>query len=174
MFGEVWTRDTRVAERRCVMKSIAFGLLVILTSAGLALAQAAPKKTPSKYFVDIEGHIAPVSTANLEATLTFSHDVHVPGATLPAGTYLFVMTSPNTMRITSEDRSKVYAMFLTLPASRPASNIKHAQVRFERMPDGSTRLIGLYPDGSSSGYAPTFKTTRQLPGAPIATSGTKP
>ena len=156
------------------MKTIAFGLLAILTSAGLALAQAAPARTPSKYFVDIDGHIAPVAPSSSETTLTFSHEIHVPNATLPAGTYLFVMTSPNTMRIMSQDRSKVYSMFLTLPASRPSTHIQRAQVRFERMPDGSTRLIGLYPDGSSSGYAPIFKATHKELGAPIATSGTNP
>ncbi len=156
------------------MKSIAFALVAVVMSAGVSVAQTAPRKAPAKYFVDIEGHIAPFSAGSVETTLTFSHDIYVPGATLPAGTYLFVMSSPNAMRIMSQDGAKAYAMFLTVPTSRPTSNIRRAQARFERMPDGTTRLIGLYPDGSTSGYAPVFKTTRNLPGAPIATSGTKP
>ena len=34
--------------------------------------------------------------------MTFDHDVQVPGAVLPAGTYLFTQTSPTTMRVTNE------------------------------------------------------------------------
>ena len=124
-------------------------------------------------YVDIDGYVGPVSSSPLEATLTFSHDVQVPGVTLKAGSYVFTLISPTTMRITNEERSKVYTTFSTMPASR-ALTTSHAQVRFERMPDGTTRLVGLYPDDAASGYAPIYRKTHKAPGAPIATSGTKP
>lgn len=154
------------------MRTIAFALFAAVLCAGAAHAADTASKTPSaKYYVTVDGHIAPVNGNSLEATLTFSHDIQVPGATLPAGTYLFTLVSSNTMRITSEDRSKLYTTFSTTPVSR-ARRVNRAQLRFERMPDGSTRLIGLYPDGSSSGYAPMFRKSQKQPGAPIATSGT--
>jgi hypothetical protein len=155
------------------MKTITLALIAAAICAAPVSAQTASKAASTKYYVDIDGHMAPVSGSSLEATLTFSHDVQVPGATLKAGSYLFTLISPTTMRITNEDRSKVYTTFATMPASR-AVTTSHPQVRFERMPDGTTRLIGLYPDDASSGYAPIYRKTHKAPGAPIATSGTKP
>lgn len=156
------------------MKTIAFAVIAAAVFTGSASAQTKSNAASNKYFVTVDGHMAPVAgTSSLETTLTFSHDVQVPGTTLAAGTYLFTLISPTTMRITSEDRKKVYTTFTTMPTSR-SQVISHPQIRFERMPDGATRLIGLYPDGASTGYAPLYKKTHKEPGAPIPTTGTKP
>ena len=54
--------------------------------------------------------------------LTFSQPVEIPGQTLPAGTYRFVLvnteTSLNTVQIFNADRTKLYATLNTVPASR--------------------------------------------------------
>src|ERR1700758_5057127 len=51
--------------------------------------------------------------------LTFSQSVQIPGQVLPAGTYLFLLDptlGSNTIRIFSQDRSKLYATLQTVPA----------------------------------------------------------
>lgn len=156
------------------MKTIAFAVIATVVCAAAASAQTKPQAPSNKYYVTVDGHMAPLAgTSSLETTLTFSHDVEVPGATLPAGTYRFTLISPTTMRVASQDGKKVYTTFTGTPAAR-STMLSHPQVRFERMPDGTTRLIGLFPDGASTGYAPLYKKTHKAPGAPIATSGTKP
>jgi len=152
------------------MKTIALALITAAVCIGVGQpASAASTTSPTKYYVTVKGHLAPV-TGSPEATMTFSHEVQIPGATLPAGTYLFSLVTPTTMRVMTEDGRKVLATFYTTSVTR-THNIDHAQVRFERMPGGTTRLIAVYPDGASTGYAPMFRSREA--GAPIATSGVK-
>jgi hypothetical protein len=55
-------------------------------------------------------------------TVTFSAPVSLPGVTLPAGSYLFRLAdsqvSRNIVQVFSEDRSKIYATILAIPAER--------------------------------------------------------
>jgi hypothetical protein len=154
------------------MKTIALALMTAAVWIGFGQPAGAQSKTfPSKYYVTVKGHLAPVTGAP-EASMTFSHEVQIPGATLPAGTYLFSLVTPTTMRVTTEDGRKVFATFYTTSVTR-TENTNHAQVRFERMPAGGTRLIAVYPDGSSTGFAPMFRKSSKEAGAPIATTGVK-
>ena len=154
------------------MKTLAFALITAAVCIGFGQpAGAASTTSPTKYFVTVQGHLAPV-TGSPEATMTFSHEVQIPGATLPAGTYLFSLVSPTAMRVTTADGRKVFATFYTTSVTR-TRNVDHAQVRFERMPGGTTRLIAVYPDGSTTGFAPMFRKTSKEAGAPIATTGVK-
>ena len=127
------------------MKTLAFALITAAVCIGFGQpAGAASTTSPTKYFVTVQGHLAPV-TGSPEATMTFSHEVQIPGATLPAGTYLFSLVTPTTMRVMTEDGRKVLATFYTTSVTR-TQNIDHAQVRFERMPGGTTRTttpVGL-------------------------------
>src|SRR5690349_7574136 len=101
------------------MKTIAFAVIATVVCAGAASGQGKSQSQSNKYFVTVDGHMAPLAgTSSLETTLSFSHDVQVPGATLSAGTYLFTLISPTTMRIASEDRKKVYTTFTTVPTAR--------------------------------------------------------
>ena len=54
--------------------------------------------------------------------MTFSQPVAVPGATLPAGKYIFRLpdrdNARTVMQVMSADRSHVYAMFQTTPTTR--------------------------------------------------------
>ena len=45
--------------------------------------------------------------------LTFSQSVQIPGQVLPAGTYWFVVPTPDVVQIFSSDRSSLYATLLT-------------------------------------------------------------
>src|SRR5579872_4473379 len=59
---------------------------------------------------------------NKRTILTFSGPVQIPGATLPAGTYVFQLADPDNARhvvmVASKDGTKIYGMFLTIPNDR--------------------------------------------------------
>jgi len=162
-----------ITERRSVMKTIALPLLFAAACAGFAPAALAQSKpAPTKFYVTVDGHLSSASGGQPSATLTFSEPVQVPKADLPAGSYLFTMVSPSIVRVTSEDGRKVFTTFNTTTATRNR-DLKHPQVRFERATAGAPlRLIGIYMEGSGSGYAPIYKRVHREPGAALATSGT--
>lgn len=81
---------------------------------------------------------------NKKTYLTFSGPVQIPGATLPAGTYLFKLADPDLSRhvvmVASKDGTKVYGMFLTIPTDRlepPSENV----VMFAETPAGAPQAI---------------------------------
>ena len=57
--------------------------------------------------------------------LTFSQAIQVPGQVLPAGTYLFTLTSSdadrNLVQIFNSDHTYLYGMFQTIPTERRSS-----------------------------------------------------
>lgn len=141
------------------------------TCAVLAQPVAADsKKSSPDYRVAVAGHVTAVSGV-LDGTLTFDHEVQVPGAALRAGTYRFTLVPPTAMRVTNEDGTNVYATFDTTPIARELTTT-HAHVQLERMPDGTTRLVGLYAEGSSNGYSPLYEPLNQA-GTPIGTAGSE-
>ena len=50
--------------------------------------------------------------------MTFDHPVRVPGATLPAGHYVFTVDTSNVVWIRNEDDNHVYGPYLTRPVQR--------------------------------------------------------
>ncbi|HYM24735.1 MAG TPA: hypothetical protein VEU08_16070 [Vicinamibacterales bacterium] len=81
---------------------------------------------------------------NKRTFLTFSGPVQVPGATLPAGTYLFQLADPDNARhivmVRDKDEKKIYSMFMTIPNDRldtPSDNI----VMFRESPAGVPRAV---------------------------------
>jgi len=131
------------------------------------------KPSTTRFYVTVEGHMAPlVGSSSVAAILTFSRPVQVPRATLPAGTYLFTMISPSVMRVTNESGTRTYATFNTVPTGR-SRDIDRPQLRFERATAGGPfRLIGVYLEGSSTGYQPLYPTMRKG-SEPVATTGTE-
>lgn len=92
---------------------------------------------------------------NKKTYLTFSGPVQIPGATLPAGTYLFQLADPDNARhvvmVASKDGSHVYGMFITIPNDRletPDENV----VMFGEAPAGAPQAVQAwwYP-GDRSG-----------------------
>ena len=164
------------------MKTIAFSLLLGAAALGLAPAAAVQAQTqkntarPAKYYVDVKGSM-PQMIAALEATLTFDKPVQIPKAILPAGTYLFTLITPSTMRVTNEDSSHVFAVFNTMGTSRLAERhdrLLRAQLRFQDSGDGQPpMLIGVFPEGTLTGYQPIYSKKQREANAPIATGGVK-
>lgn len=155
------------------MKPMAVSFMfATFVTAFVSAASAAPQTPGSKYYVDVQGHIAPLN-GPLSATMTFSAPVQVGKTRLEAGTYLFTQVSTSTFRVTSEDRKKVYAVFTTVPAVR-SRDVKRAQVRFEHAGAGEPqRLLAFYPEGAVNGYQIVSKTRKAASkDAPVATSGT--
>jgi hypothetical protein len=171
------------------MKTIAFSLLLGAAALGLAPPAAVQAQThkdkdhdqdaprPAKYYVNVKGNMVQMTDA-LEATLTFDKPVQIPKVVLPAGTYLFKLIAPSTMRVMTEDGTHVFAVFNMMGASR--LNERHesvllpAQLRFQDTGAGRPpMLIGLFPDGSTSGWAPLYSKKQREANAPIATGGVK-
>jgi hypothetical protein len=81
---------------------------------------------------------------NKKTYLTFSGPVQIPGATLPAGTYLFQLADPDMARhvvmVSSKAGDKIYGMFITIPNDRldaPSENV----VMFSESPAGSPQAV---------------------------------
>ena len=90
--------------------------------------------------------------------LTFSGPVEIPGAGLPAGTYIFKLADPTVGRgvvqFLSTDRKTVYATFFALPDSR-LSPSDETIVTCHEVPAGAPQAIKIktwfYP-GESTGF----------------------
>jgi len=94
-------------------------------------------------------------TIDKKVYFTFSGPVEIPGATLPAGKYLFHLADPDSgrqvLQVQSADGKKVYGMFFSMPAQRPTAP-DEAEVRFMETASGSPAVIStLWYAGERSG-----------------------
>ena len=107
------------------------------------------------------GVVATTAFAQLPQTIdkkvyfTFSGPVEIPGATLPAGKYLFHLADPESgrqvLQVQSADGKKVYGMFFSMPVQRP-SPPEEAEVRFLEASAGSPPAINtLWYAGERTG-----------------------
>ena len=88
--------------------------------------------------------------------ITFSEPVKVPGATLPAGSYVFELVNPasstDVVRITDKAGSKVYTVTHAVPTTRP-ERTEDVIVLFTPMARGDMPAIrGWYPAGGQHGH----------------------
>jgi len=87
---------------------------------------------------------------------TFSAPVEVPGAALPAGTYMFKLADTlgnrNVIQVFSKDGSRVYSTFFAIPDERLTPTDKPV-VTFEETPAGTPEAIKawFYP-GDTTGH----------------------
>lgn len=100
--------------------------------------------------------------------LTFSGPVAIPGVSLAAGTYVFrfpVQSAANVIQVLSEDRSIIYAMFMTMPTMRDEATEQHEVLWEARtdappaikawfLPDRTTGHELIYPTGVGQGEQP--------------------
>jgi hypothetical protein len=85
--------------------------------------------------------------------LTFDAPINLPdGTALPAGTYLFSWNAGQSVtRISSEDRSKVYATLQAIPVQRP--NVKEHDIVVERTSASAPpTLKAWFCPGNSTGH----------------------
>ena len=125
---------------------------------------------------------AQAQTEDKKTYFTFSGPVAVPGATLPAGKYLFrivdTTTSRKVIQVMSSDQKKSFAMMNTIPDTRrdPA---KDATVAFYETPRGTAAAVKSwwYP-GETIGYQFIFPRNQAIKiakdtGKPVLTTKTE-
>jgi hypothetical protein len=60
--------------------------------------------------------------------VTFSRSVEVPGAVLPAGTYVFKRLTPRVIQVFNKNESTIYTTFMTIPTWRAKAASKDEMV----------------------------------------------
>jgi hypothetical protein len=104
-------------------------------------------------FISCAMMIAPAKADvwNQKTKVTFSQPVEVPGRTLPAGTYWFVLadsvTDRNIVQIFSEDWSKLYATEFTVPSDRLNAPDDTLLTLAERESNGTPARVKWYYTG---------------------------
>jgi hypothetical protein len=98
---------------------------------------------------------AQLGTIDMKVYFTFSGPVEIPGATLPAGKYLFHLADPTSgrqvLQVQSADGKRVHGMFFSMPVQRP-SPPNDAEVRFMETASGSPAVIStLWYAGEQTG-----------------------
>jgi len=98
---------------------------------------------------------AQLGTHDKKVYFTFSGPVEIPGATLPAGKYLFHLADPDSgrqvLQVQSADGKKVYGMFFSMPAQRPTAP-DEPEVRFMETAAGAPAAIStLWYAGERTG-----------------------
>ena len=100
------------------------------------------------------------TTLDKQILFTFNAPVTIPGVTLPPGTYMFHVANPNHNRsvvvVRSQDGSKVYSTFLTIPYEanqRPDD----PEIRFmERRANVPYAVKAWWYPGERTGFEPVY------------------
>jgi len=86
--------------------------------------------------------------ANQDTYFTFSAPVELPGATLPAGRYLFVLAdSPSNrhvVRVMSDDRKKLFTTVMAIPSYQVGKPSDEPEIRFMEGPESAPHAIKLW------------------------------
>ena len=87
---------------------------------------------------------------------TFSRAVQIPGAALPAGTYIFEVANPDgqgdIVRVLSSDRKQVFVMKFTRPIYRQADRNLKATISLGEAPAGTPPPVtAWYPENETRG-----------------------
>ncbi len=117
--------------------TFAVPLAVALAATSGARAQAQDQIPTFEERETVSGEI--LRGAPSDHHLTFSGPFAIPGVSLPPGTYVFRVPARNVIQVLSPDRASVYAMFLTIPATRPEATGEY-EVRWERQVEAPPRL----------------------------------
>ena len=97
----------------------------------------------------------PAEAAGRTTHMTFEQPVRMPGATLPAGHYVFTRGASNVVWIRNEDDNHVYGPYLTLPIQRLERTwASKRKIVVERSADanGIPTLRGWFGPGRQRGY----------------------
>jgi LPXTG-motif cell wall-anchored protein len=86
--------------------------------------------------------------ANQDTYFTFSAPVELPGVTLPAGRYLFVLAdSPSNrhvVRVMSDDRKKLYTTLMAIPSYMVGKPSSEPEIRFMEAPENAPNAVKLW------------------------------
>jgi hypothetical protein len=109
-------------------------------------------------FISCAMMIAPAKADvwNQKTKVTFSQPVEVPGQTLPAGTYWFVLansgTDRNIVQIFSQDWSMLYATVFTVPSDRQSPPDDTLLTLAKRESNGTPALVKWFYPGETTGH----------------------
>jgi hypothetical protein len=129
--------------KRFLVAALAIVALVVFSSAAAAQEQL-------EYKVTVKGEV--VKGSSSDHFVTFSGPVHVPDATLPAGTYVFRFLSPSLVQVSSADRSQHYAMFFTAPIFRAETSEAYEMTLARTVDTAPQRIAGWFLPNQSLGY----------------------
>ena len=93
-------------------------LLAVCVAAVTIAGPVNAQTEPLTFSVTVEGHSGDIIGAPSDHFLTFNAPVQIPGVSLAPGAYVFRFITRDVVQVLNADRSLVYAMFLTIPASR--------------------------------------------------------
>jgi hypothetical protein len=105
--------------------------------------------------------IGAVPNSRRTTHFTFSRSVRLPGVTLPAGSYTFEIVNPDNsadlVRVTSRDRSTVYALQFTHVVYRPHTQNMKATIRLgETLAGTPPAVTSWFPEEEAAGRAFIF------------------
>jgi hypothetical protein len=83
---------------------------------------------------------------------TFSQSVQIPGRVLPAGTYWFVVLTPDVVRVFNSNRSRLVATLLTESAELPTPGDKTTVVLANRGSMQPGAIVTWFYPGRSIGH----------------------
>ncbi len=96
---------------------------------------------------------APAEAADRTTHLTLDYAVRVPGATLPAGHYVFTVGTSDVVWIRNEDDNHVYGPYLTRPLRRlKSTNKRKILVERPAAVNGILTLRGWFGRHRERGY----------------------
>jgi len=105
--------------------------------------------------------LATPATAAEPIKLTFSGSIHVPGATLGPGTYLFTPIALRVIQVTSTDHKTLYTTFMTLPRYRAEITKENVIVFGEAPIDVSPPINIWFPAYEHFGHEFVYETANQ-------------
>jgi hypothetical protein len=137
------------------MKSL--WIVVVAFVALVALPRSANAQTqPFELTVTVTGHVGEMSGTPADHLMTFSAPVQIPGVALAPGAYVFRFVAPSVVQVLNSDRSEVYAMFHTTPASRDETSDRYG-VTFQRLRDDAPlRIVAWFLPDRSIGFEPVY------------------
>jgi hypothetical protein len=127
-----------------------------------AAAQSSELSTAETFLVNVTQGPPRLGGGPTDHFLTFPRRVEVPGASLAPGTYVFRLVAPSLVQVLSDDRQRVYSMFMTLRADGPGDTSRE-RMKFQQVDDdGTLRILGWYPP-DATGYEFLYAKTKRKP-----------
>jgi hypothetical protein len=128
------------------LRVLLFVSLVSVALVHTAAAQSSELSNAETFLVNVMQGPPRMGGGPTDHYLTFPRRVEVPGAVLGPGTYLFRLMTPSVVQVMSDDRQKVYTMFMTMRADGPG-DISRERMMFQHVgdEDGTLRILGWYP-----------------------------
>lgn len=113
-------------------------------------AVSAAAQQPVEYNVTVTGDVAKGS-AN-DHFLTFSGPFQIPEVTLPAGSYVFTVVEGSIVRVSSPDRSQMYAMFFTSPVAQQEPGDQYEMVFARPNASAPVRIAKWFLPNKTGGF----------------------